>query len=170
MLHYYLLAFFSGAFTMTREMVASRLIAPYVGVSLYTWTSVIGIVLAGISAGSFTGGWMADRFNPGRLLSYTMILAGIVTAAILPELPLIMGLSWPASWLPALKVVVPVTILFGIPSFVIGCISPVIYRICIQDLTCTGRTVGRLAASGSLGSIAGTFATGFYLIPAMGTR
>lgn len=169
MIYYYLLAFFCGAFTMTLELVASRLAAPYVGVSLYTWTSVIGVVLAGISAGSFTGGWMSDRFNPRRLLSYIMILSGLVTAAILPALPL-MGISWPASWLPVLKVVVPVTILFGVPSFLIGCISPVIYRICIQDLSSTGRTVGRLTASGSLGSIAGTFATGFYLIPAMGTR
>ena len=35
--------------------------APFIGVSLYTWTSIIGVCLAGISAGNFIGGVLADK-------------------------------------------------------------------------------------------------------------
>jgi len=164
-----LLVFLSGACTMTLELVASRLVAPVLGVSLYTWTSVIGVVLAGMSAGSFVGGWMADRSNARALLGPVLIASGLVTFLIVPANP-VLGMALPAIKYTLLRVVVPVTILFGIPSFVIGLVSPLVYRICLTDLRRTGITVGKLAASGSLGSIAGTFATGFYLIPRFGTR
>ena len=164
-----LLVFLSGACTMTLELVASRLVAPVLGVSLYTWTSVIGVVLAGISTGSFVGGWMADRWNARALLGPVLITSGIVTFLIVPANP-VLGIALPAIKYTLVRVVVPVAILFGIPSFMIGLVSPLVYRICLTDLSRTGVTVGRLAASGSLGSIAGTFATGFYFIPRFGSR
>ncbi len=51
---------------MVLELVAGRIIAPYVGVSLYTWTSVIGVVLAGMSLGNYLGGRLADRCGHRR--------------------------------------------------------------------------------------------------------
>ena len=154
---------------MTLELVASRLVAPVLGVSLYTWTSIIGAVLAGMSAGSFAGGWMADRRDPRRLLGVLLMVAGSATALIIPALPALQFAA-PLLKVPLLRVLLPILAVFGIPSFCIGLVSPVLYRICLNDLRRTGTTVGRLAASGSLGSIAGTFATGFWLIPAIGTR
>lgn len=169
MLRYIILVFLSGALTMTLELVAGRLVAPVLGVSLYTWTSVIGVVLAGMSVGSFVGGWMADFWNPRRLLGPVMIISGLVTSLIVPALPAL-GMTLPAIKSPLLRVVIPIAVLFGTPSFLIGLISPIVYRICLNDTYRTGITVGRLAASGSLGSIVGTFATGFWLIPRFGTR
>ena len=46
------IVFIASACTMVLELVGGRIIAPYVGVSLYTSTTVIGVVLAGISAGN----------------------------------------------------------------------------------------------------------------------
>ena len=63
-----LITFISSACMMVLELVAGRIIAPYVGVSLYTWTSVIGIVLAGMSLGNYLGGRLADRRASLRLL------------------------------------------------------------------------------------------------------
>lgn len=40
-----------SAASLVVEIVAGRMLAPYVGMSLYTWTSVIAVVLAGFSAG-----------------------------------------------------------------------------------------------------------------------
>ena len=57
-----LIVFISSGCIMILELVAGRIIAPYVGVSLYTWTSVIGVVLAGISLGNYLGGVLADRW------------------------------------------------------------------------------------------------------------
>jgi predicted membrane-bound spermidine synthase len=166
---HYILAFLMGAFTMSIEIVAGRIIAPALGVSLYTWTSVIGAVLLGSSAGSFAGGMLADRYDPRRLLGRAILLAGVVTLLILPSTPLIWWVG-PFGEQPLARVVFPTLVLFGVPGFFIGLVAPVIYRICVTDPERTGSTVGRLAASGSLGSIAGTFATGFWLIGWVGTR
>ena len=40
--------FVSSALLLVLEIVAGRLLAPYVGVSLYSWTSIIGVILAGL--------------------------------------------------------------------------------------------------------------------------
>ncbi|MGE5541624.1 MAG: fused MFS/spermidine synthase, partial [Bacillota bacterium] len=169
MLPYYIFAFLCGAFSMTLELVASRLVAPVLGVSLYTWTSVIGAVLAGMSAGSFTGGWLADKYDARRILGPILMISAVAVALIVPVLPLLYVVGMFLK-VPLLRVAVPILIVFGIPSFCIGLVSPVLYRICLRSLERTGSTVGRLAASGSLGSIVGTFATGFWLIPTFGTR
>ena len=63
-----LIVFVSSTCIMVLELVAGRIIAPYVGVSLYTWTSVIGVVLAGMSLGNYLGGGLADRWASPRLL------------------------------------------------------------------------------------------------------
>ncbi|MGE5542916.1 MAG: fused MFS/spermidine synthase [Bacillota bacterium] len=166
---YYVMAFLCGAFTMTLELVASRLVAPVLGVSLYTWTSVIGAALAGMSAGSLIGGWLADRYDAHRILGPILILSANAVALIVHALPLLHA-AGAFLKVPLLRVAVPILIVFGIPSLSIGLVSPVLYRICLRRLERTGSTVGRLAASGSLGSIVGTFATGFWLIPTFGTR
>ena len=56
-----LIVFMASCCTMVLELVAGRILAPFIGVSLYTWTSIIGVCLAGISAGNFLGGVLADK-------------------------------------------------------------------------------------------------------------
>src|ERR671931_240107 len=76
-------AFVANGCLLVLELVAGRIIAPSVGVSLYTWTSVIGVVLAGLSLGSWIGGKVADR-RPGRsILSLEFLLAALASALIL---------------------------------------------------------------------------------------
>ncbi|MDE2896574.1 MAG: fused MFS/spermidine synthase, partial [Chloroflexota bacterium] len=67
--------FVSSLCIMVLELVAGRLIARHVGSSLYTWTSVIGIVLSGIAAGNYIGGRLADRFPPKETLSLIFLVA-----------------------------------------------------------------------------------------------
>ena len=78
-----LIVFVSSACIMILELVAGRIIAPYVGVSLYTWTSVIGVVLAGISLGNYLGGRLADRWASLRLLGGIFLLGGLSSLGIL---------------------------------------------------------------------------------------
>ena len=76
-----LFAFFGSACLLALELVAFRILAPVIGVSLYTWTSVIGVTLAGISLGNFIGGRLADARPGRRMLSY-QYLAGAIACAI----------------------------------------------------------------------------------------
>jgi predicted membrane-bound spermidine synthase len=76
-----LIVFVSSACIMTLELVAGRILAPYIGVSIFTWTSVIGVVLAGISLGNYVGGRLADRWAAPHLLGIIFSLGGLGAAS-----------------------------------------------------------------------------------------
>ena len=80
----YLIVFVSSACVLVLEIVAGRLLAPTIGVSLYTWTSIIGVVLAGISIGNFVGGIVADRFPSPATLGLILLAGGISSLSVLP--------------------------------------------------------------------------------------
>ncbi len=163
----YVIVFVSSACIMILELTAGRIVAPYVGVSLYTWTSIIGIVLAGISLGNYMGGRLADRHGSLRLLGILFLLAGLTSFGVLAAD--MVGTRLPASWPVILSILVLVTVLFFVPSTILGTISPVVAKLAVRDLSKTGTTVGKIYAAGTVGSIVGTFATGFWLVSWFGT-
>lgn len=163
----YLITFIASACIMILELVAGRIVAPYVGVSLYTWTTIIGVVLAGISLGNYVGGQLADRWGSLRLLGILFLLAGATSFGVL-------AVEWasrsvPSNWPIVLRIVLLVMMLFFVPCFVLGTISPVVAKLAVRDLSKTGATVGKIYAAGTVGSIVGTFLTGFVLIAWFGT-
>src|SRR5712692_218663 len=91
----YLAVFIASGCTLILEIVAGRIVAPVVGVSLYTWTTVIGVVLAGISLGNYAGGVVADRWPAHRTLGIILALGGIATLAVLPITALMTNLHYP---------------------------------------------------------------------------
>lgn len=161
--------FISSACIMIIELVASRLIARHLGSSLYTWTSVIGVVLAGITIGNYLGGRIADKYQPRKALSAVFCLASIACVIIVMlnnfvgEWIWLWQLSWPV------RVFSHVSIVFLVPSILLGTISPIVAKIALDQGLPTGRTVGDIYACGAAGSIAGTFLAGFLLIETMGT-
>jgi predicted membrane-bound spermidine synthase len=169
------IVFIASFCTLVIELVAGRVLAPYVGVSLYTWTSIIGVVLAGISAGAWAGGWIADRRPEASTLGWLLIASGIAALLIGPATTLLAAddgvlTAWGIAMTLLQRVVVLSFLLFFLPAFFLGMISPVAVRLAVRDLESAGRTVGRLYALSTLGSIAGTFFTGFYLVATFGTR
>lgn len=162
------IVFVASACTLVIEIIAGRLLAPFMGVNLYTWTSIIGVVLAGISLGNYVGGWQADRYASRGLLGLQFFVSSLATLSILPLLLFVTGADWK---LPLIvKVLTYVTVIFFLPAFVMGTISPVVVKLSLSDLQRTGTTVGLLYACSTLGSILGTFLTGFWLISTFGTR
>ena len=71
----------SSACGLVVEIVAGRLIAPYVGMSLYTWTAIIAVVLAGLSVGHWIGGRLADG-EPTPRQSYLRLAVFLGLAAL----------------------------------------------------------------------------------------
>ena len=162
-----LIVFVSSACIMILELVAGRMIAPHVGSSLYTWTSVIGVVLAGISLGNYLGGRLADRWASLRFLGGVYVLAALTSFIVLWVDR--MGRVTPNDWPIVAEILVLTTAMFFIPCTILGTISPIVAKLAVSDLAKTGRTVGEIYAAGALGSIVGTFATGFVLIAWFGT-
>src|SRR5687768_15561157 len=122
--------FIASFCTLVVEIVAGRIMAPYVGVSLYTWTSIIGIVLAGISAGAYAGGWLADRRPRASTLGWLLVVAGLTVLLIAPTTDFLAaddGFLARHEIAETLieRVVLLSFLLFFFPSFFLGMISPV---------------------------------------------
>lgn len=166
----YGVVFVASACTLVLEIAAGRLLAPYLGVSLYTWTSIIGVVLAGISLGNYLGGLLADLAGSRRTLGLLLAAGGLSSLAVLPFATTdLLGLV-PQGFPVVVRIVLLTGFLFFVPSALLGMVSPVVVKLALADLGRTGHVVGRIYAWSTLGSIAGTFLTGFALIPWLGTK
>jgi MFS family permease len=163
-------AFLGSGCLLALEIVAGRILSPVIGNSLYTWTSVIGVVLAGLSLGNYIGGKLADK-RPGRItLAYQYLASAVASGLVLVLTRDIPSIAPPADWPAQLQVLWLATILFFVPSVLLGTFTPMIVKLSLNSLDVTGRVVGRIQAAASLGSIFGVFLTGFFLISTFGTR
>ena len=163
-----IVVFISSFCILVIEIVAGRIMAPYVGVSLYTWTSIIGVVLAGISIGAYLGGLIADRYPHPSTLGWLLFISGLGAFSIAPLTNLVGGAYFQTSLMA--RILLITTIIFFVPSCILGMISPVVVKLALKNLEKTGNVVGKIYAFSTLGSILGTFAAGFFLISWMGTR
>ena len=160
------IVFFSSASVLVIEILAARLLAPYLGVSLEVFTGIIGVILAGISLGAWLGGRAADRGDPSRLPGF-LLMAGGVAALASPFIIDLVG--------PSLNTG-PMSILFGsfagffVPAALLSAIPPAVVKVRLASLEETGSVVGSYSAIGTAGAIFGTFVTGFVLVAAYPTR
>src|SRR5437867_11707915 len=91
------IVFVASFCSLVIELIAGRIMAPYIGVSLYTWTSIIGVVLAGISLGNYIGGRIADRWASSFTLGVLFLLSGVTALLMLLTTAWIVGYTLPAS-------------------------------------------------------------------------
>lgn len=164
------LVFMASACSMVLELVAGRILAPYIGVSLYTWTSIIGVVLAGIAIGNYLGGKIGDRWGSPFVLTCIFIAGGVASLAILPVTSLMNTKPLPYEFHLMTKSTLYTLMLFFLPTCVLGMVTPVVIKLNLGTLQKTGSTVGTIYAISTFGAILGTFATGFILISLFGTR
>ncbi|MDQ3810722.1 MAG: fused MFS/spermidine synthase, partial [Chloroflexota bacterium] len=149
-------------------------------------TSIIGVVLAGISLGNYLGGRIADRWPERRTLGVLLAAGGLASLAVLPLINIATAIPTGQLFDPSnpfggalpldravmliARIVAITTIIFFPPSLILGMVSPVVIKLLLRDLAHSGGLVGKVYALSTLGSILGTFATGFVLIELMGTR
>ncbi len=173
---------------MTLELSAVRLLAPVVGVSLFTWTGVIGVMLAGTALGNFVGGRLADRSGTpnsrATWLGWSLLFCGATTVLvimifiILNRAPILIGAEKPGGAIPTAftaygiieRVILWTFALFFLPMFGLGLISPQVIRLAVSDVGSVGRIAGTIYAWSIAGAIAGTFATGYVLISTIGVN
>jgi spermidine synthase len=162
-----LLTFGAAAGVLVLEIAAGRLLAPFVGVSLTTYTGIIGVILAGIALGAWLGGRAADRLGPERLIGPTVAAGGIAAIASVPIVDAVgrLGLGGEFGGIVALAAAG-----FVLPATILSAVGPMIVRASLTDLGTSGALVGRLSAIGTAGAISGTFLTGFVLLGLVPTR
>jgi spermidine synthase len=156
----------TGALVMVIEITGARIIAPYFGVGLFVWTSLISVTLLALATGYFVGGVLADRRQSANTLYALIGLAGLYVMLIPwfrePVLSLCVPLGLRAG------AFVSASILFGPPLFLLGTVSPLAVRLASRTWDKLGRTVGLLYAVSTAGSFIGSVVTGFYLLAHFG--
>lgn len=162
--------FIAGAVVMALELVGSRILASDFGNSIYVWGSLIGVVLTALSVGYSYGGRLADRVLSYRTFSSIIFSAGLFTlfipylSSIVIDLALRLGLG------ERYGPLVVATLLLGLPTFLLGMVSPYAIKLAASSLSSLGKVAGNLYALSTVGSIAGTFGTVFILIPSIDIR
>ncbi|MGH2426659.1 MAG: fused MFS/spermidine synthase [bacterium] len=157
----------SGAVLLALEIVASRVIAPFFGNSIYVWGSLIGVFLAALALGYFLGGVLADRWPSMTVLAVCVFLAGalvLLIPVVAPRLLESIILRDPG---PRMSPLLGSLGLFFLPSVVMGMVSPIAVRLRARTVATIGNVAGALYALSTLGSIAGTLLASFVLIAVM---
>jgi hypothetical protein len=160
----YLIAGWSGFFVMAVELLGGRLLAPTFGSSIYVWGAIITVFMLALSLGYLAGGRYSVRRPSVRRLGLILGVAALTTAPLL---------LFADSLLDSLSVVIPdprfgslcsATVLFFVPTFFSGMVSPYAVRLLVQDRASAGRHAGQLYFVSTFGSAAGTLLTSFYLV------
>lgn len=153
----------SGVASMGLEMLAGRMMAPEFGSSVYTWGSIIGVFMAALAVGYHLGGKRAQKKASLEALTNILVLSALYIGLMITLGENIINAS---EFLPVgnrYASVIPVTVLFGPPTFLLGFISP--YAAELSSKTGKGEASGNVYAIGTFGSILGTFGTTFILLP-----
>ncbi len=159
-----------AASSMALEIVAGRALAPYVGMSLYSWTVIIAVVLAGLSVGHWLGGLICDKSERYRLWIASILVAAAASTILSLWLLRLIG-PVASKFDPIGHVMFLSLCAFFLPSALAGVVSPILTKLALAtvDARYHGRVLGTMFALGSLGAIIGTLAAGLVLISWIGT-
>ncbi len=163
----------TGAGVIMLEVLGARIAGPIFGVSLYIWTALITVTLVSLALGYWLGGRAADRWPSADVLFGLIAVAGLMISVIpLVDASVLVGCyeAFGGEWGVRLGVLAGAFILFGPPLTLLGMVSPYVLRLALADLKQTGRTAGTLYAISTVGSVLGTIAAGFFLIPELGVK
>jgi spermidine synthase len=167
-------AFLVGGGTLSTEVSASRLLAPYFGASTVVWANVIGLTLAYLALGYWLGGRLADRRPEANVLAAVLLVAAVALAVTpFAARPF---LRWALHGLDAVSAGAVVgsffaaLALFAVPVTALGAAAPFLVRLALERVAEAGRVAGRLYALSTAGSLAGTFLSALVAIPWAGTQ
>lgn len=163
--------FITGACVLVIEIVATRILSPFFGNTIFTTSSIISVILLALSIGYYFGGKIADKHPTLDWFFSIIVFSGLTSLfffaigdVVLP----VVGSSFSLIVGPLFSSV----LLFLLPAFLLGMLSP--YAVKLQSLQFpkegTGTVSGSIFFWSTLGSITGSVSSGFFLIPYFGVR
>jgi spermidine synthase len=163
---YEALIFITGAVTLSLEVLASRIMTPYFGVSLYIWAGILSITLIFLALGYQFGGQISQRRDKNRLpyallaaplwAALSIVLATAIYPVVFPLLTRINLIL--ASFLGG-------TILLALPLVVLSAMNPLLIALGRDDKSAGDAGAGRVFFISTVGSVAGVVLTAFLVIP-----
>jgi spermidine synthase len=159
----FLTVFVTGGAVLMLELLGTRIISPFYGTTIYVWSSLISVTLVFLALGYFVGGKLADRRPRLTMLYLFILLAGL--SVVLLSMVDSRVLAATDSLGPRWGALCSAFILFSLPMFFLGTITPYAIKVMAKDLKDIGVTSGNLYGVSTVGSFAGAILTGFILIP-----
>lgn len=161
--------FLTGSAVLVVEVVATRILSPYFGNTIFTFSSVISVILAALSVGYAAGGRLSDRYPSERLFAAIIATSGLSVYAVYWFVVMVLPSAAYALDIVSGPLIVSLA-LFFLPACLLGLLSP--FAITLQSRSFPQQGIG--AVSGSIffwstaGSIVGSIGAGFFLIPNFG--
>jgi predicted membrane-bound spermidine synthase len=160
------LIFLTGAAVLALEVLSSRIMTPYFGVSLYIWSSILSITLTFLALGYWAGGHLTRRLPEERHLAVYLLLpvasaaSVLASAAVYPALfptlarfDLVSG-SFVAS-----------TLLLALPLICLSAMNPLLISLRARGARIGDGGAGQVFFVSTIGSVAGVVVTAFLIIP-----
>jgi len=160
--------FICGAVVMALEITGSRILAPYFGSTIFVWGSLIGVVLTALSAGYYVGGLAADKRPDFATFSLVILTAGFFVIIIPSITPVVFDSVISLDIGERFSPLLASSAILTAPSFLLGMVSPYAIKLAAKNISDIGNLAGKLYSLSTFGSILGTFATAFVLIPELG--
>ncbi|HSD64475.1 MAG TPA: fused MFS/spermidine synthase [Ignavibacteriaceae bacterium] len=162
----YFIVFICGGAVLAIEILGTRIVGPYYGVSIYLWSALISVTLIALSAGYMIGGRIADKKKNYNVLAFIIALAGI----ILILMPFFRNFVFEITEKLGLRtsVLISSLILFFPPLTLLGMVSPYAVKLRTQSLDVVGTSAGNLYSVSTIGSVVAALLTGYFLIPNFG--
>lgn len=157
-----------SALGLTYEIAAGRVLAPFFGTSLLTWTTVIATILAGFSLGSALGGFAAEQER--HVAAGTVRKALVATAVLMALSPTVLALIYASGARETAGMLLAVFLAFFPASVLVSFPSPFLAKLAIEARPGReGSSLGLVLAAGSLGAIVGAILAGFVALPLFGS-
>ncbi len=160
-----ILIFFTGAVTLALEVLASRIMMPYFGVSLYIWSGILSTTLAFLAIGYWLGGRWSRRLEPAaaeRRLLWMPVVAAAALAAGAAIFPVVFPILAQASLIGGSFVAA--ILLLAIPLIALSALNPLLIGLQRGHRGGDGGA-GRVFFISTVGSVVGVLVTAFVFIP-----
>jgi len=156
--------FLANAGLLVLQLAAGRYLAPFIGSSVETWTSVIGVFLTGIALGNWIGGRIADRFPSPKTVGVLLLLGGISSLGMIGCYEYTLSSGFYKSLPLGPRIPILAFIFCLLPAFSLSLLTPVTIKLLLPDVGSAGRIAGLIFAISTLGCLIGNYLTGFWLM------